>query len=114
VVFQASSRQDSRSHAATRVARRNTNRKHMTGDHHGQPAGKATLLVRAADEVIGTYSPPAVPPGVPGPSPEGRGGTGSRGRVTWSADRMSALLAGQLPLGAQRAGDLADPPPPVG
>ena len=47
------------------------------------------------------------------PSPEGRGGTGSRGRVTRSADRMSALLAGQVPLGAQRAGDLADPPPPA-
>jgi hypothetical protein len=33
--FHASSRRDSRSHAATRVTRRNTNRGHMSGDHHG-------------------------------------------------------------------------------
>jgi hypothetical protein len=31
----ASSRRDSRSHAATRVTGRNTNRGHMSGDHHG-------------------------------------------------------------------------------
>ena len=35
-VFHASSRRDSRSHAATRVIRRNTNRRHMIGDHHGR------------------------------------------------------------------------------
>ena len=45
-VFHVSSRRDSRSHAATRVIRRKTNRKHMIGDHHGQSAGQATLLVR--------------------------------------------------------------------
>jgi len=28
----------------------------MIGDHHGRPAGKATLLVRAADEILGTHS----------------------------------------------------------
>jgi hypothetical protein len=32
-VFHASSRRDSRSHAATRVISRNTNRRHMIGDH---------------------------------------------------------------------------------
>jgi hypothetical protein len=33
--FHASSRRDSRSHAATRVTRRNANRRHVSGDHHG-------------------------------------------------------------------------------
>ena len=37
--FHASSRRDSRSHAATRVIRRNTNRRHMSSDHHGRTAG---------------------------------------------------------------------------
>jgi hypothetical protein len=39
-VFHASSRRDSRSHEATGVIRRNTNRRHMTGDHHGRTAGE--------------------------------------------------------------------------
>ena len=55
-VFHASSRRDSRSHAATRVIRRNTNRRHMIGDHHGRTAGRATLLVRAVDEILGTHT----------------------------------------------------------
>ncbi len=38
-VFHVSSRRDSRSHEATRVIRRNTNRRHMIGDHHGGAAG---------------------------------------------------------------------------
>jgi hypothetical protein len=37
------------------VITRNTNREHMIGDHHGPAAGIATLLVRAADDVLGTY-----------------------------------------------------------
>jgi hypothetical protein len=28
----------------------------MTGDHHGRTARRATVLVRAADEILGTYS----------------------------------------------------------
>ena len=32
------------------------NRRHMTGDHHGQTAGRATLLVRAMDEILGTHT----------------------------------------------------------
>ena len=32
------------------------NRRHMTGDHHGQTAGRATLLARAMDEILGTHS----------------------------------------------------------
>jgi hypothetical protein len=28
----------------------------MTGDHHGQTAGMATLLVRAVDEILGTHN----------------------------------------------------------
>ena len=54
-VFHASSRRDSRSHAATRVIRRKTNRRHMIGDHHGRGAGRATLLVRAVDAILGTH-----------------------------------------------------------
>jgi hypothetical protein len=54
-VFHVSSRRDSRSHAASRVVRRNTNRRHMTGDHHGRSARRATLLVRAVDAILGTH-----------------------------------------------------------
>lgn len=28
----------------------------MIGDHHGRTAGRATLLVRAADEILGTHN----------------------------------------------------------
>ena len=55
-VFHVSSRRASRSHAATRVIRRNTNRRHMIGDHHGSTAGRATLLVRAVDAILGPHS----------------------------------------------------------
>jgi len=54
-VFHLSSRRDSRSHAATRVIRRKTNRRHMIGDHHGRTAGGTTLLVRAVDGILGTH-----------------------------------------------------------
>jgi hypothetical protein len=27
----------------------------MIGDHHGRTAGKATLLVRAVDDILGTH-----------------------------------------------------------
>jgi hypothetical protein len=30
----------------------------MTGDHHGQTAGTATLLVKAVDEISGTHKFP--------------------------------------------------------
>ena len=40
---------------AVRVIRRKTNRRHMTGDHHGQAAGMASLLVRAVDGILGTH-----------------------------------------------------------
>jgi hypothetical protein len=30
----------------------------MTDDHHGQTAGRATLLVRAVDEILGTLNSP--------------------------------------------------------
>ena len=39
------------------MIRRKTNRRHMTGDHHGRTSEKATLLVRAADEILGTHNP---------------------------------------------------------
>jgi hypothetical protein len=32
------------------------NRRHMTGDHHGRTAGRATLLARALDEILGTHN----------------------------------------------------------
>jgi hypothetical protein len=40
-----------------RMIRRKTNRRHMTGDHHGQTAGRATLQVTATDEILGTHTP---------------------------------------------------------
>jgi hypothetical protein len=39
----------------TRVIRRKTNRRHMIGDHYGPTAGRATVLVRAVDEILGTH-----------------------------------------------------------
>jgi hypothetical protein len=37
------------------VIRRKTNRRHMTGDHHGRTAMRATLLVTALDGILGTH-----------------------------------------------------------
>ena len=37
------------------MIRRKTNRRHMTGDHHGRAAGRATLLVTPTDEILGTH-----------------------------------------------------------
>jgi hypothetical protein len=54
-VFDDSFRRDSRSHDVIRVIRRKTNRRHMTGDHHGQTARRATLPITAADEILGTH-----------------------------------------------------------
>ena len=55
-VFHASSRRDSRSHAAIRVTRRKTSRRHMTADHYGRRPGRATLLVKAMDRILGTHT----------------------------------------------------------
>ena len=41
------------------MVRRKTNRRHMTGDHQGRTSEKATLQVRAADEILGTHRPTA-------------------------------------------------------
>ena len=38
------------------MIRRKANRRHMTGDHHGRTSEKATLQVRAADEILGTHT----------------------------------------------------------
>jgi len=35
------------------------NRRHMGGDHHGRTARRATPLVTAADEILGTHTPKA-------------------------------------------------------
>jgi hypothetical protein len=37
------------------VVRRNINRRHMTGDHRGGTAGRATLLAKATDQILGTH-----------------------------------------------------------
>ena len=37
------------------MIRRKTNRRHMIGDHYGRTARRATLLVRAMDEILGTH-----------------------------------------------------------
>jgi hypothetical protein len=38
------------------MVRRNMNRRHMIDDHHGRAAGRATLLVRTVDGILGTHS----------------------------------------------------------
>jgi hypothetical protein len=45
-VFHISSRRDSRSPSATRVIRRNTNRRHTIGDHHGRMAARSMGMAR--------------------------------------------------------------------
>jgi len=86
-IFCASSRRDGRSHAASRIIRRNTNRRHMIGDHHGRSAGRATLLVRAADGILGTHRSARPPRASPAPSATRRG-SGCRSRP--GAERCSA------------------------
>jgi len=54
-VFPVSSRRDSRSQEAARVVRKNMNCRPMIGDHHDRTARRATLLVRAMDEILGTH-----------------------------------------------------------
>jgi hypothetical protein len=70
-VFHISSHRDSRNPAATRVIRRNTNRRHMISDPHDRRAGRTPLLVGTVDEIRGTHilvaaktdSSPAAPAG---------------------------------------------------
>jgi hypothetical protein len=38
------------------MIRRNTNRRHMIDDHRGPSAGRANLLVRAVDGILGTHT----------------------------------------------------------
>jgi hypothetical protein len=38
------------------VIRRKTNRRHMTGDHHGQTPRRQLRMVKAADEILGTHT----------------------------------------------------------
>jgi len=39
----------------SRVVRRKTNRRHMTGDHYGRTGRTATLLVTVTDEILDTH-----------------------------------------------------------
>ena len=87
-VFHVCSRRDSCSHAASRVIRRNTNRRHMIGDHHRRRAERATPLVRAVDAILGTHRGSA-------PRCPSRSGSGPR----------TALAAG----GEPGTGELAAP-----
>jgi hypothetical protein len=73
-VFHVCSRRDSRSHPAGHVIRRNTNCRHINGDHHGRVADNAAVLLAAPDEIVGMHSdrsaerglrPLAAPSGVP-------------------------------------------------
>ena len=54
-VFHVSLRRHSRSHTAARVIRRKTNRRPMIDDHQGPSAGRANLLARAMDGILGTH-----------------------------------------------------------
>jgi hypothetical protein len=38
------------------MVRINTNRRHMIDDHHRRAAARATLLVRAMDEILGMHT----------------------------------------------------------
>ena len=44
----------------TTIGTRIANRRHMIGDHHGRTAARATLLVAATDEILGTHRLPPV------------------------------------------------------
>jgi hypothetical protein len=81
-VFHASSRRDSRSHAASRVVRRNRNRRHKTGDHHGGTPGEqlcwSAPWMRFSARTVGAASTTAAAAGPWGsvrPSPPGRAAT---------------------------------------
>jgi hypothetical protein len=50
------------------VIKRNTNRRHMNGDHHGRTAERATLLVRTVDDILGTHRARGPPVGFTGDS----------------------------------------------
>ena len=79
--FRASSRRGSRSHAETRVIRRNTNPRHVTVDHHGRMTGKATLLVRVVDEILGTHMRWLC-------FPDGRSADRNRAQLVHNADKV--------------------------
>ena len=88
-VFHVSSRWDSRSHAASRMIRRNTNRRPVIDDHQGPSAGRAHLLVRAMDGILGTHRsyrrrhpPPPEPTGRPRPALPASTTTRAPGRQT--------------------------------
>jgi hypothetical protein len=55
-VSHASSRRDSRSHVVTRVIRRKTNRRHMTGDHQAGRLGEQLCWSGAMDRNLGTHN----------------------------------------------------------
>ncbi len=107
-VFHVSSHRDSRSHAASRVIRRNTSRRHMIGDHHGRSAGRATQLVRAMDAILGTHSDKAADGALPNVTPPR--GPQAAASLTWTdrggrssnTCRSSTAVTGCLAYAAQR------------
>ena len=73
------------------MIRRKTNRRHMTGDHHGRAAGRATLLVTPTDEILGTHSQgiaqhvPDGEPDSPRATVTGAGIQQIRRKLSWAA-----------------------------
>ena len=105
-VFPVSSHRDSRSHETTLVITTKTNRTRMTGNPHGQTAGKATLLARAADEILGNAQGAqrrsrVAGPGNrgPGSNPAGREGglRVTRGRHRSPTKRWASSSQSQYP-----------------
>src|SRR5258708_39766621 len=66
----------------------------MIGDHHGRSAGRATLLVRAADGILGTH--------------RSRARACSRDRSAMSATNVSSSTSPSWPIAAGRRGRDAD------
>ena len=93
-VFHISSRRDSRNPAATRVIRRNTNRRHMIGESNpaGQSRGRDSRHAQASVVTVGpvVQVSPAAPSAAPdllvnagrGPRERARGGSGRRRAVS--------------------------------
>ena len=102
------------------------NRRHMIGDHHGRTARRATMLVRAVDEILGTHILPGqpadqsldVPPSrrPASPAAHGPGGLAAADEVPVPAqDRLRGDQKPHpvpAPSVSRRAGSPAGPDPP--
>jgi hypothetical protein len=91
-VFHASSRRDSRSHAAILVIRRKTNRRHMVGDHHGRTAGRQPCWSGPWTTFFGTHR--VTPAG--GQASDQTNMVGQAGPATRGQVRRKARHSGQI------------------